>query len=180
MKTFIICAVIFFLLIFGAYLWQCDDDWCYMFEWQKIEAADSFDRCAQLGFPIMESYPRQCRAGDKTFTENIIVGNDKIHIFTPAPNSIVKSPILIRGEARGQWYFEASFPIKILDENGKDLAIQPAQAQGEWMTTEFVPFELNLAFSTPTTATGTLVFEKDNPSGLPEHADSFIIPIRFR
>jgi len=34
------------------------------------EIAD-FDQCAAAGNPVMESYPRQCKAGDKTFVEEI-------------------------------------------------------------------------------------------------------------
>jgi hypothetical protein len=96
------------------------------------------------------------------------------------PNSIVKSPLTVTGEARGNWYFEASFPIKILDAAGKVLGQAPAQAQGEWMTTNFVPFKALIAFATSTTDTGTLVIEKDNPSGLPQNAAEVRIPIRFR
>lgn len=96
------------------------------------------------------------------------------------PNDVVKSPLTITGEARGNWYFEASFPARLLDANGKELAIKPAQAQGEWMTTEFVPFEVMLEFQPPSTNTGTLVLEKDNPSGLPEHANELRIPVWFR
>jgi hypothetical protein len=31
----------------------------------------SFKECVEAGNPVMESYPRQCRANDQTFTENI-------------------------------------------------------------------------------------------------------------
>jgi len=31
----------------------------------------NFEECIQAGNPAMESYPRQCRANDKTFTEQI-------------------------------------------------------------------------------------------------------------
>jgi len=55
----------------------------------------------------------------------------------------------------------------------------PAQAQGDWMTTEFVPFEAVLEFAVPQTEFGTLILEKDNPSGLPQNADSISIPVRF-
>ena len=34
---------------------------------------DSFETCAAAGNPIMESYPRQCRAGDQTYVEDISV-----------------------------------------------------------------------------------------------------------
>lgn len=96
------------------------------------------------------------------------------------PHDVLINPLTITGEARGNWFFEASFPVRILDANGKELFAGPAQARGDWMTTEFVPFTLTATFSPPTTATGTLVLQKDNPSGLPEHDDAFEIPIRFR
>ena len=41
---------------------------------QKIT---NFEECIAAGNPAMESYPRQCRAGDKTFTEVIS------HVCTP-------------------------------------------------------------------------------------------------
>lgn len=103
-----------------------------------------------------------------------------VKLTTPRPNTEVQSPLLVKGEARGNWYFEASFPVRLLDGNGKELIVVPAQAQGEWMTTEFVPFEVTLTFGTPETETGTLILEKDNPSGLPEHADEVRIPVRFK
>ncbi len=106
--------------------------------------------------------------------------SDMIRVTTPVRNALVASPLVISGSARGTWYFEASFPVKILDANGKVLAQAPAQAQGEWMTTSFVPFSLSLPFATSTTATGTLVLMKDNPSGLPENDAEVRIPIRFR
>jgi len=36
-----------------------------------IENIESFDDCVEAGFPVMESYPRQCNANGKTFTEEI-------------------------------------------------------------------------------------------------------------
>ncbi|MFA5413413.1 MAG: Gmad2 immunoglobulin-like domain-containing protein [Patescibacteria group bacterium] len=143
----------------------------------------NFEECVAAGNPVMESYPRQCRAGDKNFVEyigNELEKTDLIRIDAPRPNAIITSPLEITGEARGTWYFEASFPVKLFDANGVQLAAIPAQAQGEWMTENFVPFKATLEFAAPTTATGTLVLEKDNPSGLPEHADSLIVPIKFR
>lgn len=115
-----------------------------------------------------------------TSTENPPITTSMVKVFEPLPNALVKSPLTVSGEARGNWYFEASFPVKVLDANGKVLGITPAQAQGEWMTTNFVPFKVVISFATSTTATGTLVLEKDNPSGLPEHAAEVRVPIRFR
>ncbi len=143
----------------------------------------NFEECASAGYPIMESYPRQCRTpDDQTFVEDI--GNelgkiDLIRVSNPRPNQIILSPLLVEGDARGPWFFEASFPVRLFDGNGKEIAIAIAQAKREWMTEEFVPFGARLEFAKPATGEGTIIFEKDNPSGLSEHDDSLIMPIRF-
>lgn len=105
---------------------------------------------------------------------------DLIRITAPVAGSLITSPLTVTGEARGRWYFEASFPVAILDANRTEIAVVPAQAQGEWMTENFVPFTATLNFTPPTIDTGFVVFKKDNPSGLPEHDASVEIPVRFR
>lgn len=102
-----------------------------------------------------------------------------IRVFSPKANETISSPLSITGEARGIWYFEADFPIRLYDGEGKEIGLAIAQAKGDWMTENFVPFEARLIFLTPKTATGTLVFERDNPSGLPENADELRMPVRF-
>lgn len=104
---------------------------------------------------------------------------DLIQVDSPQPGGLITSPVTITGKARGQWYFEASFPITILDENGKVLGQGHAEAQSNWMTSELVPFTAKVTFTKSSTKTGTILLEKDNPSGLPEHADSIRISIRF-
>jgi len=47
------------------------------------------------------------------------------------------------------------------------------------MTEDFVPFSARLEFTKPVSETGAVVLQKDNPSGLPEHDESLVIPIRF-
>ena len=104
---------------------------------------------------------------------------DLIVVESPFAFEEVSSPLVVKGKARGTWYFEASFPVRLFDDNGKELAVVPAQAKTEWMTTDFVDFEAELNFATPATQKGYLVFEKDNPSGLPEHADQIKVPVSF-
>ena len=105
--------------------------------------------------------------------------DDLIFMSLPLPGEPVRSPLQIAGKARGNWYFEASFPVKLYDSKGALLAIEPAQAQGEWMTIVYVPYIATLTFSQAATDTGFLVLEKDNPSGLPEHANELRVPVRF-
>lgn len=109
----------------------------------------------------------------------VSLGEIYVRVFDLDPGATIKSPMEITGEARGTWYFEASFPIKIYDANGTLLGTAIAQAESDWMTENFVPFRTTLIFSTPTTTTGQLIFRKDNPSGLPEHDAEFKIPVKF-
>lgn len=105
--------------------------------------------------------------------------SDLIRVHVPALDGLARSPLRVTGEARGTWYFEATFPVALLDARGNELARSYAQAHGEWMTESFVPFEAELRFAPPATSTGTLVLEKANASGLPEHADELRLPVRF-
>lgn len=105
--------------------------------------------------------------------------NPNIRITAPLSNQIIQSPLRVQGEAKGTWYFEASFPLKIVDANNVVLAQLPIQAKGDWMTTNFVPFDQGVEFKNPTASTGYVIFEKDNPSGLPENEDAVRIPVRF-
>ena len=91
----------------------------------------------------------------------------------------VTFPFTLTGEARGSWYFEGSFPVRVEDGSGDNVVEHSAQAQGEWMTEDFVPFAAILSPSGAIpSGEATLVIEKANASGLPEHADAIHIPIR--
>ncbi len=115
--------------------------------------------------------------GEQTSSE-MPVGD--IVLSSPLPNDTVISPLIVTGTARGTWYFEASFPVRLLDGNGNEIAVEPAQAQGDWMTEDYVPFTVVLEFDQPSTPNGTLVLQKDNPSGLPEYDQSLSIPVLFQ
>ncbi|MDP2641900.1 MAG: Gmad2 immunoglobulin-like domain-containing protein [bacterium] len=106
-------------------------------------------------------------------------GNNTIRVTSPQPNATVGNSFTVKGEARA-WYFEGSFPVDVIDSNGKRLGVGIAQAEGEWMTSAFVPFNAPITLtSVPTTQTGTIVLRKDNPSGLSQYDEEFKVPIRF-
>ncbi len=108
------------------------------------------------------------------------VSNENILVANPKPNDQINSPLLIKGEARGTWFFEASFPVVLTDWDGKIIARGIAQAEGDWMTTGFVPFTATLDFTKPSYGkNGFLILKKDNPSGLPQNDASAEIPVRF-
>lgn len=103
-----------------------------------------------------------------------------IEVDLPNPGTVVISPLTITGRARGNWFFEASFPLVLTDWDGRIIAQGHATADGDWMTTDYVRFHGTLEFEKPSTGVrGTLILRKDNPSGLPEHDDALEIPVFF-
>ena len=145
----------------------------------------SFEDCAAAGYPVMESYPRQCKTPDgRTYAEEIPVHatydnatSDTIQVDLPFPGAVTGKSFTVTGKARGPWYFEASFPVEVRDANGTVLATTPAQAKGDWMTENFVPFEAKITVPESYIGPATLVLKRDNASGLPEHDASVSIPI---
>jgi hypothetical protein len=107
---------------------------------------------------------------------------DRIVLTSPIPLSKISSPVTLTGIARGYWFFEGSFPVTIVDESGRTIGEGMATAQGEWMTEEFVPFTATIPFTFDTQSdvrAGTILLQKDNPSGLPENDDALKIPVTF-
>lgn len=102
---------------------------------------------------------------------------DLIKINKPLPGAEVSGSVSVTGQARGAYFFEASFPVTLLDAEGKVLTATYAQAEGEWMTEEYVPFASTVAIPAGYSGPATLVLAKDNPSGLPEHDFSITIPL---
>jgi len=160
----------------------------------------SYEECVAAGYPVLDSYPEQCETPDNKRFVRVIGQNevspdvlseielkrDLIRVTEPSPISVITSPLTVRGQARGPWFFEATFPITLLDGNGNNLAswyasavLDPNNPESTWMTENFVPFEGEINFSKPTTPGGTLIFGKSNASGLPEHDDELRIPVLF-
>lgn len=101
-----------------------------------------------------------------------------IRVQSPTPGQAVQSPLVITGQARGTWFFEASFPVRLVKKDGTEIASGIATAQSDWMTEEFVPFSATLTFASDVEQEAELVLVKDNPSGLPENDDERRMPVR--
>src|SRR3989339_34426 len=103
-----------------------------------------------------------------------------IVVDIPHTNQEISSPFTITGKARGTWYFEGSFPIQLFDNQGNKLADSYAMSQGEWMTTEFVPFTSTLTFDIGEATSGILVIKNDNPSDNRTLDKEIRIPLLFK
>lgn len=138
----------------------------------------------------MESYPRQCKTPDgRTYAEEptaedrakmITYKNasaNNIVVETPWPGAVTGKTFTVTGKARGSWFFEASFPVRVLDRDGALIATAIAQAGEEWMTEDFVSFQATVVMPASYIGEATLVFERDNPSGLPANDAAMMFPI---
>jgi len=178
-KMFILSAVI---VLLGA---GCSGNW-------SIDDADititsnastkDFLNCQKEGGTSDAVRPRQCKKDGKVFfEEDTGTYRNKTDVIVLADWLVnpVMSPVEVHGEARA-WYFEGSFPVTVETASGTVVGSGIAQAQGDWMTDQFVPFTATVTFSAqPAYTLGYLVFHKDNPSGLPANDDSMSVPITF-
>ncbi|MFA6536254.1 MAG: Gmad2 immunoglobulin-like domain-containing protein [Candidatus Paceibacterota bacterium] len=112
-------------------------------------------------------------------SHNYLFRTDSVKISEPLPDILLADQIRISGFARGNWFFEASFPIELRDGSDKVVGQTIATAKTDWMTTEFVPFEASLTLPKHLLGRGAIVFKKDNPSGLPEFDDYVTLPVLF-
>ncbi len=124
--------------------------------------------------PIVET-PESVAASTTEATST--PSDTSIRVSSPLAETQVARTFDVHGEARGGWYFEASFPVSIR-RDGEILARSHAEAQGDWMTASFVPFVAHIDIpASVASGPATLVLMKDNPSGLPENDDAFEVPI---
>lgn len=132
-------------------------------------------------------------AGQKNTTPEAQTENVRVH--EPRSGMTVTSPLEVTGEARGTWFFEASFPLVLVDWDGKIIAqgyasaiLDPDDPESTWMTGDFVLFSGTLEFATPYEGgsaapdfmrRGTLILQKDNPSGLTQYDDAVEVSVLF-
>jgi hypothetical protein len=105
---------------------------------------------------------------------------DNVVVDSPAPGATVGHAITVIGKARGNWYFEASFPLSIEDPVGHVIDQTPAQAQGDWMTTDFVPFSGTLMIPPNYSGPAIIIIHNDNPSGDPARDASVSFPVTIQ
>lgn len=104
-----------------------------------------------------------------------------IHVTLPFPDAVVGKKFSVIGEARGSWFFEASFPVMVIGKDGVILDQRPAMAKGEWMTENFVPFQADMEIPETYIGPAKLILKNDNPSGETsrERSMSFDINIEY-
>jgi hypothetical protein len=157
--------------------WVCIDG-----SWKKqgnTNKSKPREACIKQEVADEQKFILEGETATNTATDTIPVKENKLAVIEePTANSIVSSPLVVKGEAPGAWFFESSFPVKLLDSEGNLIISAPASAQSDPLTEKFVPYKTLLEFNTTATS-GYLVLTNDNPSGLPENELSVKIPVNF-
>jgi hypothetical protein len=113
--------------------------------------------------------PKDCKVGEGIYVEP---KGPRLNYFGHKGNVLE-----LGGRIEGSWFFEGRLPVKLFDDKGNLISEGTAVARGEWMTDEKVPFDVS--FPNTNLRSGTLLFSKDNPSGLPQNEQSVSIPFSF-
>jgi hypothetical protein len=105
-------------------------------------------------------------------------GTPEIRIAKLIQGSEITSPVSIQGKAIPDWYIGGEFTVRLLDGAGHGLAYAQAKPLATQAVNGFIPFQADLAFSS-STPDGTLLFEKNLGSGLPNFPSTIALPVKF-
>ena len=157
-KIFIAVALVVIVVILGLRFFSGDEDtWlCQTGGWVKH------------GKPIATMPTTPCGQPNNSFVATTTMPTE-IEVFTPLSGETISSPLIVEGQAIGNWFFEASFPVELIDDQGKILGRSYVQAQSDWMTENFVSFKGEINYEAVATTTGKLILKNDNPSGLAQN-----------
>lgn len=145
----------------------------------------SFDECVAAGFPVMESFPAQCRANGRTFVQDIATStpdrpaglsseSGNIRVYVPSYGGIVGLPLVIAGDART---FENDVQWRLRDADGTELARGFTTALGGGLG-EFGTFTIRSSYLEPKSPQGTVeVFSHSAKDG--SEIDQVTLPVTF-
>lgn len=102
---------------------------------------------------------------------------EQVIIYTPNNNDIINSPITIIGQIPGNWAVEGDFMAYVKDSDGNNIGESIVKINGDWTATDLVPFSTTISFDG--SGAGTVVLQKDNPSGLPENDDQVVLNVQL-
>lgn len=139
------------------------------------------------GVYLIAGYPRESNLIDQyqTFLDYLQLNEAApVTLIEPQPGSVVSLPLTASGSAFGNWLNEGQMPVHLQTYEGEVLIETAATTTEDWMTTESVNFTAELSgvqdLSQLDAIYGLLIFEKSNPSGLPENANQVMFPVRFQ
>lgn len=145
---------------------------------QNVSLCCKYKICKQLTTICDQDTPKE---------EDVYSGGDvlsekgqKLYLSNIKTGDTVKMGYEVKGQAPGNWYFEGTFPVRVLNIQGELISSLFAEAKSDWMTEDQVPFSVIIDFPLEEEGAFVLQFEKSNPSGLDENSDIAKIAISIK
>lgn len=139
----------------------------------------SFDECVAAGFPAMESFPRQCSDGTRSFTESVtdietISSSGNVRVGMPSPNMALPLPFTVTGEAR---VFENTVNWRLTDAD-ESVLVEGFATSDAGMPGSFGNFSFTSSYPQPKGDRGSLaIFTLSAKDG--SEQDVVRIPVTF-
>ncbi len=110
--------------------------------------------------------------------------DDTIIVASPLPEATVTNPIIIKGRARGNWFFEATAPVEVVNWDGLIVGQGYIKVDDghDWMTTEYVPFTGTISYDKTQLGAyqhGWIILKKANASGEPQFDSALEFKVFF-
>lgn len=129
--------------------------------------------------PVINEQPDQVFEGEISRIGDIA---EQMQFSNLSAGDTINPGFVVKGQVPGNWFFEATAPFSVVNWDGLIIGEGYIQAEGEWMTTDMVPFfgaiTYELDADTPYTR-GAIIFNRHNASGLPEHDESVEVPVQL-
>ena len=111
-----------------------------------------------------------------------ITGTQGLAILSLRPNQEISSPLKITGTVNGNGWsgFEGQVGnVSLLDDKGSRIGSAILKATTDWMSPS-VGFQTYLQFSSDRDQDGKLIFNNEDPSGLPDKNREYILPVKIK
>lgn len=109
--------------------------------------------------------------------------SDLVTLNSVSEWDIISSPLLLTGTAPGNWFFEGSAPVTVVNRDWLIIGEWYITALQDWMTTDIIAFSGSINFiRDPLTPypSGNLILQRDNASWEPANDAWLDIPVLFQ
>lgn len=132
-------------------------------------------------FNLCEQITGMC-SEDEEITEEEVLSEkgNKLVLENLKDGDIVDEGFEVKGKVSGEWFFEGTFPVRVLNEQGEIIKSLSATTQDDWRTSDLVSFTFKLDTQLEQESIVVLRFEKSNPSGLEENDDYAQVTITIK
>ncbi|HRX43629.1 MAG TPA: GerMN domain-containing protein [Candidatus Dojkabacteria bacterium] len=138
-----------------------------------------YEMCKQLT-TICDYQEEEIEKEEKIGGEVLSEKGQKIYLENIKSGDTIDMGSEIKGEVSGNWFFEGSFPVRVLNIQGEVVSTFVATTYDDWMNETTVPFSVIIDFPLEQEGAYVLQFEKSNPSGLDDNSDTAKIAISIK